>query len=157
MFELKKAVESWSRAVIASSCRDAERMAEMADHLYCEIERARIQGMSDEQAFAAAVARVGSAGTLANEHAKNRSVLAVSCATLASFERGAGGSEHRGFLLVHAFLWASLMVATALVLHKASTPAALSFLLVVVLIPLHWASEQLLRRALQHRRSGGPR
>jgi len=58
------------------------------------------------------------------------------------------GSERRWLLLAHAFLWATLTIAAALV-SKAAAPTAFQWLLTIVLLPGWLASEQILRRALR--------
>ena len=148
MFDLDKEVTAWSEAVYAGRCRRAASVAELSDHLYCEIDRARADGLPDEQAFAAAVAKLGSGPELAAEDAKNRSVLQTACATAARSERGLTG-EHRKLLLAHAILWAALILGSSLVLSKTAAPKSLEMLFVSLLIPIWWASEQLLRRALR--------
>jgi hypothetical protein len=151
MFDLEKEVETWSRAVHADRCRAGESIAELSDHLLCEIEHGRGEGLSAEQAFKAAVMKLGSAPQLAAESAKNRSLLQVACA--ATRDTDSGSSSARGLLQAHAILWAAVMVASALL----SMPAPMGYiwLLIGVLIPGWWASEQILRRALRLNRPAG--
>lgn len=149
MFDLEKEVAAWSAAVHAESCRDAAHAAELSDHLHCEIERARAEGMSDEQAFRAAVAKLGARRELSAEEAKNRSLLGVACAAVAAYDGAHAGRERRGLFMGHALLWAALILATSLLLSKSSTPDLLSFLIVGVMVPIWWASQELLRRALR--------
>ena len=105
MFDLEKEVAAWSAGVDAGRCRQAASVAELSDHLYCEIERAREDGLSDEQAFRAAVAKLGRADDLTTEHAKGRSVLGRLCAAAARYDDAHG--ESRELLLAHAILWAA--------------------------------------------------
>jgi hypothetical protein len=154
MFDLEKEVAAWSESVHADRCRRAESVAELSDHLHCEIDRARASGMSDEAAFTAAVARLGAAPELAAEHAKNRNLLQAGCAAALRYERSVSPGQ-RGLLLAHAILWAALILASSLVLSKSAAPATLGYLLIGVLVPSWWASEQILRRALRPKRAGG--
>jgi hypothetical protein len=152
MFDLDKEVAAWSRAMHAERCRETAHAAELSDHLHCEIERGRAQGLSDEQAFKAAVAKLGAQPELEAEESKNRSLLGTVCAAAGRYERLRAG--HTGLFLAHALLWAALMLATSAVLSKSSAPQAFAWLLTGVLVPTWWASEQLLRRALRPARPG---
>ncbi|HTQ81171.1 MAG TPA: hypothetical protein VMM92_14325 [Thermoanaerobaculia bacterium] len=155
MFDLEKEVAAWSEAVHAGRCGHAGEVAELSDHLYCEIDRARATGLSDEQAFAAAVAKLGSRPELAAEHAKNRSLLQAGCAALLNGERSLARGERR-LLIAHGLLWAALMLVYSLVSVKLEVPRTSGWLLSCVLIPGWFASELLLRRALRMKpRSGG--
>ncbi len=144
MFDLDKEIANWSAAVHAGRCRSEASVAELRDHLYCEIERGRTEGLTEQQAFAAAVAKLGSAPELASENAKNRSLLATVCAS----ERGRGPQGR--FLMAHAIVWAAVMIGSALL--SIAGPMGYIFLLICVLVPSWWASEQILRRAVR----GGP-
>ncbi|MCU1348966.1 MAG: hypothetical protein JWO56_1996, partial [Acidobacteria bacterium] len=86
MFDLDREVASWSAKVHAERCQPAAGVAELTDHLYCEIDRGRARGLSDEEAFRAAIARVGSAPELTTEHAKNRSALGTVCRVAARLD-----------------------------------------------------------------------
>lgn len=151
MFDLNREVAAWSAAVHAERCQPAAGVAELSDHLYCEIDRARGAGLSDEEAFRTAIARLGSTVELTTEHAKNRSALGIACQVAAKFDRSASSPEHRRLLLAHALVWATLMIASALVLTKTAAPDVSGWLLTVIFIPLWWASDQLLRLALRQR------
>lgn len=149
MFDLDREVTAWSTSVHAERCRPVAEVAELTDHLYCEIERGRAEGLSDEEAFHAAIARLGSASMLTAEEAKNRSALGTACQVAAKLDGAGVRREHRGVLLGHALIWASLILATSLLLSKTAVRDVFSLLLVVVFVPLWWASEQLLRTALR--------
>ena len=149
MFDLEKEIAAWSEGVQADRCRQAQSVAEISDHLYCEIERGRAAGLSDQQAFAAAVAKLGPGPELSAEHAKNRSILATGCAAVARYERSESRGRHRSLLVAHAILWAAVILASSILLSKTAVPATFEFLLIVVLVPIWWASEQVLRRALR--------
>jgi hypothetical protein len=147
MFDIEQEVAAWSAAVHADRCRRSDSVAELSDHLWCEIERGRAAGMSDEAAFAAAVAKVGPAPALAAEQARGRSWGAAAWAAVVRSERASHG--HRGLFVAHGLVWAAMMIATAAALKSAVAPGAFVWLLVCVLVPGQWASEQLLRRALR--------
>jgi hypothetical protein len=152
MFDLEKAVAAWSEGVYADGCRNAAGVAELIDHLHCEIERGRSEGLSGEEAFRAAVAKLGPAAALRTEHAKNRSVLGRGLAAAARYDRSQGADEHRGLFLAHGLLWASVVIATSLILSKADAPGtAASLLITVAFVPTWWGSQQLLRRAVRRK------
>lgn len=153
MFDLTREVAAWSEAVHAGRCHSAARVAELTDHLHCEIDRARAEGASDEQAFAAAVRKVGTARELNLEHEKNRSLFGRACSALARYDRADAIPGRRGPLLAHAILWASFMIATSFLLSKSATRDSISYLLIFGFVPVWWCSDQLLRQALR----GGPK
>lgn len=148
MFDLDREVASWSAALQGERCHDAARVAELTDHLYCEIDRAREEGLSDEEAFRTAVARIGSVAELTEEHAKNRSMV---CAVAAKIEPPVSNPEHRGPLIAHALIWASLIIASSLLFSKSEAPNFYGYLLTGVFVPLWWASDRLLRSALRRK------
>jgi hypothetical protein len=158
MFDLDREVATWSAAVHAERCQSAagKGVAELSDHLYCEIERGRAAGLSDEEAFRTAIARLGAASELTAENAKNRSALGTVCQVAAKLDGPASTSlEHRRLLLAHAVIWAALLIASSLVLKKTGASEASALLLTVIFIPLWQASDQLLRRALRKRAPRG--
>jgi hypothetical protein len=149
MFDLNREVTAWSNSVHAERCRAAAGVAELTDHLYCEIERGRAEGLSEEEAFRAAIGRLGSASELMAEEGKNRSALGSVCQVAAKLDGAGLRPDHRGALLAHAFIWASLIIATSMMLSKTAVRDVYSLLLMVVFIPLWWASDQLLRSVLR--------
>jgi hypothetical protein len=158
MFDLDREVATWSATVHAERCRSAagEGMAELQDHLYCEIDRGRAAGLSDEEAFRAAIARLGTASALTAENAKNRSALGTVCRVASRLDGPEWTSpEYRRLLLAHAVIWASLMIASAIVLKKTGASQGFVLLLTTLFIPLWQASDQLLRHALRKRHSRG--
>ncbi len=157
MFELDRAIADWSADAQPEGCRNPARMAELEDHLRCEIERGREAGLSDEAAFHAAVRRVGTARALAAEHRRARGPWARACAALMAAERAPRGAAARKLLLTNAFLWASLMVAAAFVLRHESKPSTFAWLITGVILPLSWGSDHLLRQALRGGSEGSRR
>ena len=156
MFDLEREVAAWATRVHAGRCglggESADR-AELADHLYCEIERFRAEGLSEERAFAAAVAKLGAASALAVENAKNRSRLGTAWAAVVRFECAAARDGHTGLFVAHALLWAAVMLAVPLLLPHGPARQSFGWILCSVLMPGWWASETLLRRALRARRA----
>jgi len=149
MFDLEKEVRAWSGAALAGRCRPDAMAAELADHLYCEIETARRRGASDEKAFAEAVAKVGSPDELAAELSKTRSLLGKGCAAVARLDRS--GTAGRRLLVAHGILWAMMTIAGAVLAKEngKSASEAFEWMLLLVVIPGWIGSEQILRRALR--------
>ena len=153
MFDLEREVAAWSATVHAERCQPAASVAELSDHLYCEIDQARATGLSEEEAFRAAVARIGSPSALTAEHAKNRSALGTVCRVAAKLDGSSSSPEQRRLLVAHALIWAALMIASALMLKKTASEVSV-LMLITIFIPLSWASEQLLRRAFRQGPAG---
>jgi hypothetical protein len=154
MFDIDREVATWSAAVHAERCRSSAPVAELSDHLYCEIERARAEGLSDEAAFRMAIARVGSSAELTAEHAKNGSALGSVCQVAVKIDRSSS-PEHRRLLLGHALVWAALIIVCAIVLKQSGASEVFAWLLIVAFVPLWLASDQLMQRALRTRRASG--
>ncbi len=159
MFDLEREVSAWSASVYAARCERGARAAadELADHLHCEIERFRAEGLGDAEAFAAAVGKLGAAPALAAESARERPWYRRVGASLARAERGVPPGEPRRLLVAHALVWAAVLIAIALVLRDGGSKAATSYTLLFVLLPSWWGSEQILRRALRTRSAPGSR
>ncbi len=155
MFELDREVANWTSAAYADQCRRSDSLAELRDHLYCEIEQGRATGLTDEHAFAAAVAKIGPGVRLAAEHAKNRSWLGRACATLERWDRWDSGGGQRGLLVGHGILWAALTISLALFTRGSSKDFGMW--LIVILVPCWLGSEQILRQALKQRPPGASR
>ncbi|HEV7764714.1 MAG TPA: permease prefix domain 1-containing protein [Thermoanaerobaculia bacterium] len=148
MFNLEREVATWSAVVHEGRCRTTSEIVELSDHLYCEIDRARGEGLSDEEAFRTAIARMGPAPQLAQEHAKNRSWLrGTVCRVLADDAR----QEHRAPLIAHSMIWAALLFATTLILNGQGAADAWGWFSIGVFVPLWWVSDQLLRSVLRQR------
>lgn len=154
MFDLEREVAAWSAALHADRCGSAAALAEVVDHLYCEIDRARTEGLSDEQAFRVAVSRLGARTELVAEAAKNRSLLAQGCAYLARYDRSLARAEHRRTFLAHAMLWAALIMGASLIVSKADTSRTVGLLLMGILAGLWWISQQILQSALGRNSAG---
>jgi hypothetical protein len=149
MVDLEKEVRQWSEAALAGRCADGAAAAELADHLWCEIERARSRGASDEQAFASATSSLGSRRELAAEFARNRTFAGRGCAIAAKLDDSKPGE--RKYLIAHAILWATVMLAAAVLMKAggASSSSAFQWTILLVLIPGWIGSERILRRAMR--------
>ncbi|MGH9421910.1 MAG: permease prefix domain 1-containing protein [Thermoanaerobaculia bacterium] len=151
MFDVDHEVTAWSAAVHAERCRPEAGAAELSDHLHCEIDRARAEGLSDEEAFRIATSRLGSQREISRELDKNRTLLGSICRVAAKLDGAMTNPHHRRLLMAHALIWAAVMIASELLFAKTGSRQISAWFLTGVLIPLWLASEQLLRRALRHR------
>jgi hypothetical protein len=70
MFNLDKAIVEWRRRMIAAGIKSSDVLDELESHLREEIQNQLRSGAGPEQAFAAAVSRVGKAKQLKTEFAK---------------------------------------------------------------------------------------
>ena len=120
MFDLDTELKAWASRVLPAGCgQEDERRVELEDHVRCEIESLQRGGMGAEQAFRAAVDRMGDQTRLAKEFAKNRSLLS----TLCLIEGGNAMNDSRqpllrsvklgGLIIVQSLIWAAVMLAVS--------------------------------------------
>jgi len=109
-FHLDKAVDDWCAAAGAGR-PGPDAAAELKDHLYCDIERRRGDGLSDHDAFLAATAALGDAGRLAAEFTKNSGCAAPSGGSQTVDPKNLGARAAIG--LVQSLVWAVLMLAVS--------------------------------------------
>jgi len=64
MFQLDEEVRAWCSSILPDDCVQDERLEELEDHLYSEIERLQAEGASQQQAFVAATEKLGEAKML---------------------------------------------------------------------------------------------
>lgn len=153
MFDLDREVNAWCESVHAGRCRAGPSIEELADHLHCEIERLQGKGYSAERAFEQATARLGDTGALDREFDKNRSWLSRAYHALGLAPERMTREERR-MRMVNSFIWAALILASALIFKgiTADTSASYGYLLTAVFIPLWFAADQLLLRVMRSRR-----
>lgn len=77
MIDLEHEITRWCRSIHTSWWKRNERVEELKDHLYCEIERLQEDGFSMEESFFMATERLGDADELMNEHSKNRNIMSL--------------------------------------------------------------------------------
>lgn len=146
MFELEREIQNWCESALPDDCgTDPERLAELADHLHCEIERLEGQGMPTQKAFEQATQRLGKAKEIMMEYSKNQSFIARLCA----LDRRLGSVETLSNPLVkkaasrltlgNAILWAAAMIASALLVGDAEK---VGYLVPLVFVPL-WIGSTL--------------
>ena len=76
-FDLDREVQAWCRAVHAYGWNRQARREELADHLYCEIERLQATGLAEDAAFHTATEQMGTVAALRAEHTKNATLLSL--------------------------------------------------------------------------------
>ncbi len=86
MFDLNDAVDSWSKEFAGSTCGRNDRVEELKDHLFCEIEENVKQGLSEESAFLAATRRFGISDDLKAEFRKGRKISSILCESDKEFQ-----------------------------------------------------------------------
>jgi hypothetical protein len=94
MFDLDKEIDAWCRSVHSNGWKRASSIAELKDHLSCEIERVSAEGVSEKQAFLAATERLGSVEELRLEYSKNRNLMSTLSHVLSASSRiTSGGAD----------------------------------------------------------------
>ncbi len=127
MFELEPAVNQWCAEVSRRITDSDDLRAELKDHLYCEIESLRDQGLSEEQAFRLAVQKLGDPTELVSEYRENRRLLSVFCKAadpslnVYSQQRSNIMTYRQNVkrILTQSLLWATAIVTSGLLLGEA--------------------------------------
>jgi hypothetical protein len=115
MFDLENDIEAWCQAVYKHHFCPQEQVAELKDHLYCEIEALLDEGLTEEEAFAEATDRLGSVVRLNQEAAKNQNSFLLSMAkTESKIERWADRYSPQQAARLNIFL--SLFFGAAIVI-----------------------------------------
>src|SRR5258705_12605577 len=136
MFDLKREVDAWSKKSYAGPCRDkAATLDELKDHVYCEIERLEAGGATREEAFRMATTELDGSAEKAGEKR--------GCRT-----RSAGRKAN-------AIVWASVMIASSLLLVASGDHKVSSYLLLSGFMPAYMASDRILARNLPTAGNGG--
>src|SRR5262245_26534455 len=130
MFDLQREIDAWSKKAYDGPCRGrAASLDEWKDHVHCEIERLVAEGRTPEEAFRLATTRLGEAAP-------------VGC------RRRSGVASNRARIAL-AIVWASVIIATALLLTTDGRRETSSYLLLFALIPAWWSSDLVLSRHLR--------
>lgn len=151
MFDLDREIDSWCRQVLGARCVNTAGMDELVDHVYCEVERARSEGMDDAAAFAAATSRLGEPEELAREYRKNYGPVARLFQKLLRLEYQPEYRLHYRLFIGHSVIWALAIIAAALIANSQDLQQATSFTITLFLIAGYFVSERLLRKALRKR------
>ena len=70
MFDLEKAIADWQRQLAADGVKGADVLTELESHLRDDVEDQMRSGLSAQEAFEAAIGRIGPAGPLQTEFEK---------------------------------------------------------------------------------------
>lgn len=123
MFNIDLAVHQWCARVLESHSIKSNKIDELKDHLYCAIEAAREEGLSDQEAFTQAINHLGESDELKKTYNNNLTFLNKLCA----FEYGKVGdfattdegeklmSIYKNIVLSQSILWAAAIIAFAIV------------------------------------------
>ena len=149
MFDLDREIDSWCRDVLGARCVNTAGMDELVDHVHCEVEKLRGQGMNAEEAFNAATERMGDTRELAREYTKNYGPVARLVQKLMRLENCAAHRVHYKLFIGHALAWATAMIVTALVANAFDAPKSIAGAITLALILGYVGSEHLLRKALK--------
>ena len=148
-FDLQAEVRAWCRSALPDGCHD-EAVAELEDHLHCEIERLQQEGHEPSEAFSKATQRLGKARDIMTEYGKNQSFVARLCALdrrLSGVERIEDPVLRRKssrLIVGHAILWAAAMLASALLVQDSENAG---YLVTLVFIPMWFMSFLMINQA----------
>lgn len=123
MFNIDLAVHQWCVRVLESHSIKSNKIDELKDHLYCTIEAAQKEGMSDQEAFQQAIISMGKSEDLQQVYKDNLTFLDKLCAfeygKVGEFSTDADGEKlmniYKKIVLSQSILWAAAIVAFAIV------------------------------------------
>jgi len=129
MFNLSKAVDDWCNNVVAYDIWDADKIDELKDHLYCIIEAEVKAGCSEQQAFENATQSMGYARNESSEVQERARIVQGVCRVLKKIEGRSSGESP--LIIGHAVIWASVMLATAMVINNKETGQSVMMILIL--------------------------
>lgn len=123
MFNIDLAVHQWCVRVLESHSIKSNKIDELKDHLYCTIESAQKEGMSDQEAFQQAINSMGKSEDLQQMYKDNLTFLDKLCAfeygKVGEFSTDADGEKlmniYKKIVLSQSILWAAAILAFAIV------------------------------------------
>ncbi len=151
-FDLDREVTAWCRAVHPYGWNRRARREELADHLYCEIERLQAAGLSQQAAFRAATTQLGEVAELQSEHTKNATLLSLfytqveqfAFATLKSGEQPMTPQRAATYnIVISLFFAAAILLASYLMVNTQYEEYAqtVTYLLIALwFVPFTWLS-----------------
>lgn len=139
MFNLDLAVHQWCAQVLRSYSIKNRKIDELKDHLYCLIEKHEANGLNEQEAFERAIEEIGSQDELKAQFDQNLSLLNKLC----TFEFGSIADTthqgetimklHKNTQITQAVLWATAMLASALVLRGTEQAHTVTMLIILPL------------------------
>ena len=131
MFDLDNAVENWCNKVVSHNIWDADKIDELKDHLYFIIEQDVNSGTNEQLAFEKATSELGYPEAEMKTSSDRAKVIHRICRVLNKIE--GNSSSDSPLVLGHAIIWASVMLAMALVVDDKDTNGA-----VLMILTLGW-------------------
>ncbi|MEZ4863465.1 MAG: permease prefix domain 1-containing protein [Caldilineaceae bacterium] len=151
-FDLDAAVQAWCRSVHTYGWNRQARREELADHLYCEVERLQSEGLTEQAAFRMATERLGDIGLLQAEHTKNATILSIfythveqfAFATLKSGKNSMTPQRAATYnILVSLFFAAAILLASYLIAdtqYERHAQTVTHLLIAIWFVPFLWLS-----------------
>ncbi|MGD0650007.1 MAG: permease prefix domain 1-containing protein [Verrucomicrobiia bacterium] len=127
MFNLDKAVADWRRQMAAGGIKTAEVLDELESHLRDDVEQQMRSGSNAQQAFEAAVQRIGQAGALQAEFARAGGTKEARRWILVGMVYSTVASVFSLAMLLGLFAWSGVSVAARLFGSAAVAITILSF------------------------------
>lgn len=114
-FDLDAEIRTWCRQVHPRGRRAAERLAELEDHLRCEIDGLLGKSLSERQAFEVAIARMGDPRILRQESERERATFGAALGALCTLNARRVGTllspkQRAAWQIGLALLFAGLML-----------------------------------------------
>lgn len=131
MFDLNNAVENWCNKVVSHNIWDADKIDELKDHLYCIIEQDVNSGTNEQLAFEKATSELGYPEAEMKASSGRAKIIQRVCRVLNKIE--GNSSSDSPLVLGHAIIWASVMLAMALVVDDKDMNGA-----VLMILTLGW-------------------
>lgn len=140
MFNLDNEVRQWCRLVHPTGSDRETLIAELEDHLHCEIDRLVAEGYSEETAFQMATTQLGERSALQREYKKNRNrIVNAICGTESRIARWRRTISPKRAAVLHIvtalFFAASIMVSSWLLQDRQHAETARNILLAIYMIP----------------------
>lgn len=129
MFDLDNAVENWCNKVVSHNIWDADKIDELKDHLYCIIEQDVNSGTDEKLAFEKATSDLGYPEAEIKVSSGRAKIIQRICRVLNKIE--GNSSSDSPLVIGHAIIWASVMLAMALVVKDKDANGAVLLILLL--------------------------
>ncbi len=141
MFDVDKAVDEWSRSFAGTWCGRNDRIEELKDHLFCEIEQNVREGLSEESAFLAATRRFGISEEIKSEFRKGRKIASILCESDSEFGFDMSTKQLAVYTGIYLVLYAILTFGlTALLRGTGVFVYVVPLLYVLMFVPILFSS-----------------
>ncbi|MDF1837105.1 MAG: permease prefix domain 1-containing protein [Planctomycetota bacterium] len=120
MFNLNDEVLAWCQSAVPACVERHERVAELVDHVLCQVEAHMGDGSSEEEAFHAAIQRMGDSKHLAEESQKEQTwnqrqkgiLLALCTGNVGALRRTLRPKEGAAWIIGVSLVFAAAMILT---------------------------------------------